>query len=103
MEITSDNIPIADALVAVYLAGASEAMSLHSMALITTVPLSDLYGAIGRHWKTIPRGARPTKRCSRCHEEMLVADFGIDGSRKDGLDHRCKRCKRQQDQKRRAA
>ena len=103
MDITNDSGPIADAIAAVYLAGGSEAMSLHAMALAAGVPLSDLYGAIRRHWKTIPRGARPTKRCSRCHEEMLVADFGRDSGRKDGLDHRCKRCKRQQDQKRRAA
>ena len=103
MDITQENTRVADALVRVYFAGASKAMSLHEMALVTAVPLSDLYGAIQRHWQTIPRGARPTKRCGHCNEEMLVADFGKDDSRKDGLAHRCKRCRREQDRKRRAA
>ena len=103
MEITANNKSIADALAAVYLAGGSETMSLHGMALAAGVPLSDLYGAIGRYWKTIPRGARPTKRCSRCREERVVADFAKNPTKKDGLDYRCKICKRLEDRKRRAA
>lgn len=79
---------------AVYLAGASEAISLQGISLVTDVPLSDLYGALRRHWKTIPRGVRPTKMCSRCREERVVADFGRDKTRKDGLFPYCKTCRR---------
>jgi len=95
IEVTDDDQRISDALVAVYLGGASESVSLFTISLLTEVPVSNLYGAIRRHWGTIPRGARPTKLCSKCKEEHLVADFSRNRTRKkDGLSHACKRCER---------
>ena len=35
-----------------------------------------------------------TKRCSSCKKEYPVSDFHRDKGSKDGLDHRCKPCKR---------
>lgn len=43
------------------------------------------------------------KVCSRCNEKKPVADFGPDGSKRDGLASRCRACdaERQRDYRRR--
>jgi hypothetical protein len=39
-----------------------------------------------------PTDAVLTKQCTRCNEKLPVMMFYKDASRKDGLDHRCKKC-----------
>jgi hypothetical protein len=34
----------------------------------------------------------PTKRCSRCHEDLPLEAFGVDRERKDGKNMYCKPC-----------
>ncbi len=41
-------------------------------------------------WRT----RRGGKRCSRCGEVLPVRQFARDSGRSDGLDHRCRACRR---------
>lgn len=90
IEVTHESQDKADALIAVYFSGASPYVSLTTMSLVTGTPLSDLYGAVRRHFKSIPRGQEPLKFCAYCKDEHLTQDFPRDKSRKDGMSPYCR-------------